>query len=259
VNKRFLMASAALLALAACGPSIPDSAPDNGAGVGFGSYSEYEARQAARDAQLAGAALPAPDAVSSQPLDGGATTTSAQMAGTQAGSDADDIAAQTRAALGTDPDDLAANSGRPIVQAGPDNPAPQIADAPGISVENSFDAVSANRTIEDDAARVASQRQQYQVASVQSLPSRDGGEGPNIVAYALSNTHAPGTQIYQRIGLNKQTKFERNCAAYPGPDLAQIDFLDKGGPERDRLGLDPDGDGFACSWDPRPFRKAAGG
>ena len=254
MNKRFLMASAALLALAACGPSIPDSAPDSGAGVGFGSYSDYEARQAARDAQLAGAALPAPDAVSSQPLGGGA-----QMAGGPSGGDANDIAAQTRAALGTDPDDLAANSGKPIVQAGPGNPAPQIADAPGISVENSFDAVSANRSIEDDAARVAAQRQQYQVATVQSLPSRSGGEGPNIVAYALSSKHAPGTQIYQRIGLNKQSKFERNCAGYPGPDLAQIDFLDKGGPERDRLGLDPDGDGFACSWDPRPFRKAAGG
>ncbi len=250
VNKRILMAGAALLALTACGPNIPDSAPNSGAGVGFGSYSEYEARQAARDAQLAGNALPAPDAVSSQPLGGGMQS---------AGNDADDIAAQTRAALGTDADDLAANSGKPIIQAGPANPAPQMADAPGISVENSFDVVSSNRTIEDDAARVAAQRQQYQVASVQSIPSRDGGEGPNIAAYALSSKHAPGTQIYQRIGLNKQSKFERNCAEYAGPDMAQIAFLEKGGPERDRLGLDPDGDGFACGWDPRPFRKAAGG
>ena len=43
------------------------------------------------------------------------------------------------------------------------------------------------------------------------------------------------------------------------PDQAQIDFLSKGGPERDRLSLDPDGDGYACGWDPRPFRKAVGG
>lgn len=252
MKKRILMAGAALLALTACSPTIPDSGPDSGAGVGFGSYSEYESRQAAREAQLAGAPLPAPDAVSSQPLGGGMQTAST-------GTDAGDIAAQTRAALGTDPEDLAANSGRPIIQAGPDNPAPQIADAPGISVENSFDVVSANRSIEDDAARVAAQKQQYQVASVQSVPSRDGGEGPNIVAYALSSKHAPGTQIYQRIGLNKQSKYERNCAVYAGPDMAQIAFLEKGGPERDRLGLDPDGDGFACGWDPRPFRKAAGG
>ncbi|PVA09257.1 hypothetical protein DC366_14975 [Pelagivirga sediminicola] len=247
--KTALVILALPLALAACGTSIPDSGPDSGAGVGFGSYSEYEKRQAARDAQLAGNASPAPNAAAGQPLGGGG----------QARSEADELAAQTRAALGTDPEDLAANSGRPIVQAGPGNPAPQIADAPGISVENNFDAVSSRRSIEDDAARVAEQRRQYQVAQVQSLPSRTGGEGPNIAAYALSSKHAPGTQVYRRGGLNKQAKFERNCAAYPGPDLAQIAFLEKGGPERDRLGLDPDGDGYACDWDPRPFRKAAGG
>jgi hypothetical protein len=32
--------------------------------------------------------------------------------------------------------------------------------------------------------------------------------------------------------------------------------LANGGPERDKEGLDPDGDGFACGWDPRPFRSA---
>lgn len=252
VNMRFLMAGVAMSALAACGTNIPDSSPDSGAGVGFGSYSEYEARQAAREAQLAGTALPAPDSVIGQPLGGGT-----QMAGT--GNDADDIAAQTRAALGTGTADVASNSGGSMIQPPSASAAPQITDAPGISVENNFDAVSANRSIEDDAARVAAAQQQYQVASVESLPSRSGGGEPNIAAYALSNKHAPGTPLYKRIGLNKQTKFERNCAGYSGPDLAQIDFLKNGGPERDRLGLDPDGDGFACAWDPRPFRKAAGG
>lgn len=242
---RFPMKSAALLALAvyglaACGTSIPDSAPDNGAGVGFGNYDEYQAR---RDAQLAGGALPAPDTVTSAPL---------------GGNDSDDIAAQTRAALGTSTSDLASNSDRSTVQTAPPNSASQITSSTGISSENNFDAVSQSRSIEDDAARVAAQRQQYEVASVQALPSRSGGEGPNIVAYAISTKHAPGTQIYRRAGLNKQSKFERNCATYSGPDMAQIEFLAKGGPERDRLGLDPDGDGFACSWDPRPFRKAGG-
>ena len=47
----------------------------------------------------------------------------------------------------------------------------------------------------------------------------------------------------------------------PAPTLATIPkpqqikaFLEAGGPKRDRKGLDPDGDGFACAWDPRPFR-----
>ena len=242
---RFPIKSAALLALAvsglaACGTSIPDSAPDSGAGVGFGNYDEYQAR---RDAQLAGSALPAPDAVTSSPL---------------GGNENDDIAAQTRAALGTGSGDLASTSDRPTAQTASGNSASHITNSAGISSENSFDAVSESRSIEDDAARVAAQSQQYEVASVQALPSRSAGEGPNIVAYAISTKHAPGTQIYRRGGLNKQTKFERNCATYSGPDIAQIDFLSKGGPERDRLGLDPDGDGFACSWDPRPFRKAGG-
>ena len=39
-------------------------------------------------------------------------------------------------------------------------------------------------------------------------------------------------------------------------DVAQEAFLAQGGPQSDRKGLDPDGDGFACDWDPRPFRAA---
>jgi hypothetical protein len=47
----------------------------------------------------------------------------------------------------------------------------------------------------------------------------------------------------------------------PTQDAAQEAFLAAGGPERDRNNLDPDGDGFACWWDPEPFRRAmrAGG
>ena len=56
-----------------------------------------------------------------------------------------------------------------------------------------------------------------------------------------------------------QTVSERACAKYSSSDLAQSDFLAQGGPRRDRLGLDPDGDGFACAWNPQPFRAAVGG
>ena len=38
--------------------------------------------------------------------------------------------------------------------------------------------------------------------------------------------------------------------------IAQAEFLRRGGPDRDPKALDPDGDGFACSWDPRPFQAA---
>jgi hypothetical protein len=248
---RLIVVTTALVALSACGPSIPDSGPDSGTGVGFGSYSDYQAKQAAREAQLAGNPLPAASAVTTSSLDAGS-------AGSTGMSEGASIAAQTRAALGTDADDLAGNSGQPIIQASPTNPAPAVMNSAGISAENDFEAVGDARSIESDAARIAANRQQYQVAAVEALPSRTDGGGPNIVEYALQTKHNPGTQVYKRSSLNTG-RTERNCAAFTGPDIAQMEFLKNGGPEKDRQNLDPDGDGFACGWDPRPFRKAVRG
>ncbi|MEY8839053.1 hypothetical protein AB9K41_08505, partial [Cribrihabitans sp. XS_ASV171] len=74
----------------------------------------------------------------------------------------------------------------------------------------------------------------------------------------LSTDHPKGTQVYSRAGFNLQAKAQRNCAGFPSADQAQIAFLESGGPQRDRQGLDPDGDGYACGWDPSPFRRAVG-
>jgi hypothetical protein len=74
--------------------------------------------------------------------------------------------------------------------------------------------------------------------------------------YALSTSNPIGTQLYSRAGFNLQAKAQRNCAQFASPDQAQIEFLSNGGPQRDRKGLDPDGDGYACGWDPSPFRSA---
>ena len=86
-----------------------------------------------------------------------------------------------------------------------------------------------------------------------ALPQRSGASGPNIVAFALETTHAPGTPVYRRSGFGGNGS---GCGRYGSSDLAQEAFLSEGGPDRDRKGLDPDGDGFACGWDPRPFRAA---
>ncbi|MCZ0812811.1 MAG: hypothetical protein ACQEVT_04160 [Pseudomonadota bacterium] len=240
---RFLICAAGLAALTACAPAVPDS----GAGVGFGDYNEFEAQRQARDAELAGNALPAPDAVSSETLGPN---------GAPSQGDAADIAAETQAALR----ERAANSGEPVVHADPGNPQPRtVTNSGGISGETNFDAVSAERSIESDAALIAQNRARYQVIEPEALPSRSGDTGPNVVQYALSTTHPVGTRVHKRVGINQEAKFRRNCAAYASPDQAQIDFLARGGPQRDRLGLDPDGDGYACGWDPRPFRKAVGG
>ncbi len=88
-------------------------------------------------------------------------------------------------------------------------------------------------------------------------PAADAG--PNIVAYALSAPNQVGQEWYSRFAFAGQGRMQRNCADYRSADEAQRDFLLRGGPERDARGLDPDGDGFACGWDPAPFRAAVNG
>ncbi len=77
------------------------------------------------------------------------------------------------------------------------------------------------------------------------------------MAYALSTQHAVGTKAYSRMGLTTKSRHQKACAKYSTSSDAQTAFLSKGGPKKDRLGLDPDGDGYACGWDPTPYRQAA--
>lgn len=268
--KRILVTGCAMIALAACQPQIPDSA----AGVGFDNAVNSPQARAQREAQLTGTAIPPalavsqetiPDApqVSAAPLETSAplaTTATAAPAVTSAlapatGSEADAIARETAAALAA----AGANSGVAPVDASPSNPAPQVFSNPGISDENDFAAVGERRSLEADAQRQAQNKASYQVIEPGALPQRSGEAGPNVVSYALSTNHAVGTRMYSRLGLNGAARFERNCGKYASADQAQTAFLTRGGPKIDRMGLDPDGDGYACAWTPTAFRKAAGG
>lgn len=199
--------------------------------------------QAQREAELAGQGavydpLLAPADVSQEIL--GAQGTVPAATGSNA-----DIANQTAAAL-------ASTSGA----AGATAVAATTASNTGISDEQDFAAVSERRSIESDAARIDQNRQTYEVVAPTAVPERSADGQPNIVQYALSTTNPVGAQLYSRAGFNLQAKAQRNCAQFPSSDQAQIEFLSNGGPQRDRKGLDPDGDGFACSWDPSPFRSA---
>ncbi len=265
---RLIYSALVLGALGACAPAIPDSA----AGVGF---DNSPAAQQRREAQLTGssakgATLVPPRAVSSETLPAAtqpqsvaaasAPATGAPLsalapqpvAPTGSSDTADDIARDTAAALAA----AQANSGVPPVEASPLNPPPAAVSSTGISSENDFAAVSSTRTIESDAERLARNKAQYQQIPAAPLPSRSGDAQPNIVSYALSTHNAPGVRLYSRSGFNLEAKAARNCAAFTSPDQAQIAFLSSGGPEKDKRGLDPDGDGFACAWDPTPFRRA---
>lgn len=162
---------------------------------------------------------------------------------------AEQTAAETTALLQA----TAANSGVAPVQASPANPAPPVVEnSAGISRENNFDAVSGQRTIEGDAAKLAANRAQYQVIQPEAVPKRTD-TGPNIVAYAISTNHPVGTKMYNRFSIGS-SKYQRNCGQYKHQDQAQIAFLAAGGPKKDPRGMDPDGDGYACKWDPSPYR-----
>ncbi|UWR28175.1 hypothetical protein K3757_13540 [Sulfitobacter sp. S223] len=240
---RFLLGACTLAALAACQPAAPE---DSRFGVGFDQT--FDAQRANRDLALQGG-VPSAPSVSAQPLPaaGSAEETAAQTAA---------ILARTGQPLDAERLDAAANnSGVPPLEASPSNPAPAVIDsATGISQENNFDAVSGQRSIESDAARIASNRAQYQVIQPTALPERTN-TGPNIVAYALQTSHPVGTKMYKRSGFNAARKYTRSCGQFVHQDQAQIAFLELGGPEKDRKGMDPDGDGYACTWNPAVFRS----
>ncbi|NVO23375.1 hypothetical protein HJ526_07045 [Donghicola sp. C2-DW-16] len=232
----------ALAGLAACAPSVPDSA----AGVTSNSY------RSAREAQLQGA-IPTAPVVSSETLTPGAPARARTLAEVRASAELaiDSTEAQNTARL------AAANSGAVPLQASPSNPAPELAtgSTAGISSENDFKAVSTERTIQDDKALIERNRSLYTVIQPEALPTRPDGS-VNVVAYALATNNRVGQQLYKRSSFRAEAKYARACAEYASPDLAQAAFLAKGGPDKDKLGVDPDGDGFACTWDPQPFRNA---
>ncbi|MFD2173541.1 hypothetical protein [Rhodobacter lacus] len=219
--RKVLVFALPVLALAACDPPVPNSA----AGVGFGDYQSYLHQ---REAELRGgsaapaAATPAAAPGGNYGVSGYGATPVQSAAGQAAAAQAGDgsIGAETLAAL------------RATAPAGETNPA-LAAPAPGAAgVGAPLDAMA-------PAAGAAV----------------TGGAGPNLAAYALSATNAPGQQVYKRGGI-KLTNSARACGKFVSPDLAQMEFLRRGGPERDPGNLDPDGDGFACGWDPRPFQAA---
>lgn len=217
-------AGCVVLALMGCAPSVPDSNP-NAQGVGFGNYDAYASQRAARDAQLE------------------ARISDEDVAATAIAQNTQDVLNQTGLAA-----------------------APSVAVAslegnnPNISDEQDFQAVSARETIESDRERLARQRETMTVAQPEAVPERPSGRAaPNIVSFALATNNAVGQSIYDRSGRFNEDRYRRACAEFGSSDQAQAAFLAAGGPERDRRGLDPDGDGFACFWDPSPFRTARGG
>jgi hypothetical protein len=98
---------------------------------------------------------------------------------------------------------------------------------------------------------LASARDQLVVVQPGALPNRV--DGVNIALFAKQTSNAVGESRYPRSAAARVTGVG-NCGRFRDADAAQRAFLAGGGPEQDRYGIDPDGDGFACRWDPAPYR-----
>jgi hypothetical protein len=110
-----------------------------------------------------------------------------------------------------------------------------------------IDAAIAERELE------AARRQLVVVQPEATVPQ--AAPGVNIALYAQQTTHRVGERRFQRPALAFASRGA--CRRFASADDAQRFFLANGGPARDPHGLDPDGDGFACGWDPEPFRRLA--
>lgn len=230
------------LGLAACAPSVPDS----GAGVGFQPYGDYLKERTS--------GAPAPAAAPTAPLNGFSPDVAAAAIDKAEGRVAPLPVTPVAPVVPVEP--VAGARPRGNAPAGIFETTSEMGYATGgVSDEQDFQAVSARETIESDKARIERNRAQYQVDQPGALPQRTGDGGPNIVEFALATSHPVGTMMYKRSGLGLINQ-DRACAKFASPDLAQEAFLTAGGPEKDRKGLDQDGDGYACAWDPSPFRTA---
>lgn len=141
-------------------------------------------------------------------------------------------------------------SGQPIALAGSPGATGSSLDDDRINLmewtleQQKIDAAIAEREL-------ASARDQLVVVQPGPLPNRV--DGVNVALFAKQTTNAVGESRYPRSAAARVTGVG-NCGRFRDTDAAQRAFLAGGGPEQDRYGIDPDGDGFACRWDPAPYR-----
>lgn len=241
---RMPFACCVALGLAACTPTVPES------GVGFQDYSTYMQQ---REAALQnGTPMTANQTGSVAPM-ASAPVAVAPMGTAPIAATTPEFSTQRLGAAIDAADDGAA--GAPL-----DSNAQLGGIQQGVVIPDTAGDIGLGAAAELPAAVVAvpeqpAMIQPVQPGPVQPLPERNSDGTPNIVQFALSTSHAVGTPMYERSSL-RVGNLDSACAKYGSPDVAQEAFLAAGGPEKDRKGIDPDGDGYACSWNPQPFRAA---
>lgn len=224
--------------VAACASDVPNAAE----GVGFKDYDTYLQEKARRDAALAAQTAPPGTQTVQPPVIVVAERDPNAVQPTAPQSDAEATASAALAAIGAE---NASSQEQAVV----------LTENAEISDEQDFAAVSGRQTIESDAQRRQAQSEQYTQVQPKALPSRPSTGVLTPAEFAVRTSHPIGQKLYRRSPL-KGGRAAQKCAAFDSVEKAQDAFLKAGGPERDRLGIDPDGDGYACQWSPELYRNA---
>lgn len=256
-----LLATLPLVALAACAPPPYEQA----GGVGFDNYADYMSQRSAGASAAAtagqGASTPGQQPILPPAADPDAAPSSAELAAAGiSGAGALVPAPAPSPAPPTEPATAPLSVIQPGAQAALPAPAPApagSAEPSAISDEQDFSAVASRETIASDRARIEQNRAQYVQIQPGALPERPAEDSSAIVQYAINAPNRLGQARYKRSGLSLSSH-DKACSRYASPEAAQAALLKSGGPERDPKNLDPDGDGFACMWDPTPFQKPGG-
>ncbi|WP_112321545.1 hypothetical protein [Oceanibium sediminis] len=208
-----------------------------------------------------------PEAISTLPgVPGSAGVTVRDPAGTQVATtdqqpqDADPNAALARdvtAVLGGTPRTGSGSTSAPATGSS----AGAVPGATEIGIDPNDDSINLNLTSQEqqkrerDAAQARREAAQQQLVVVAPEPVPEQNINANVVAFAKETTHPVGTKRYNRPAFRNRVQSASNCRRLGSDDEAQRQFLANGGPTTDRFNLDPDGDGFACDFDPEKYRK----
>ena len=104
-----------------------------------------------------------------------------------------------------------------------------------------------------EAAKKLAEAREKRLVIETKMPA-NSKQNVNVAFFARSTSNKKGQSIYSR---NSYKIFDHwtECSHFSTDDSAQRFFLELGGPEMDSKNLDPDGDGFACNWDPVLYRQ----
>ena len=172
-----------------------------------------------------------------------------------------------RSALGTpaNPDEALAQDVTAVLsttgQGTPGAAGVPLPDASDIGIDPNDESINLALSSQEvqERQRAAAQRRreaaQQQLVIVEPEPVPQQNVNANVVAFARATTHPVGTRTYNRPAFRSRSQAAATCRRFDTVDEAQRQFLANGGPTTDRYNLDPDGDGFACAFDPERYRQ----